>query len=51
MGRLAYDALLARDEPLVLACTLVGAVAVVLGGLAADVASALCDPRFAAERR
>jgi len=51
MGRLAYDALLARDEPLVLACTLVGAIAVVLGGLAADVASALCDPRFAAERR
>jgi peptide/nickel transport system permease protein len=51
MGRLAYDALLARDEPLVLACVLVGAVAVVLGGLAADVLSALCDPRFAVEPR
>jgi len=51
MGRLAYDALLARDEPLVLACVLVGAVAVVVGGLLADVASALCDPRFAVEQR
>jgi peptide/nickel transport system permease protein len=51
MGRLAYDALLARDEPLVLACTLVGALAVVLGGLLADFASALLDPRFAAEHR
>ena len=51
MGRLAYDALLARDEPLVLACVLIGAVAVVLGGLLADVASAFLDPRFAVEHR
>jgi peptide/nickel transport system permease protein len=51
MGRLAYDALLARDEPLVLGCTLVGSVAVVLGGLLADLASALLDPRFARDLR
>jgi peptide/nickel transport system permease protein len=45
VGRLAYDGLLARDEPLVLGCTLIGSLAVVLGTLVADVASAAVVPR------
>ncbi len=45
MGRLAYQAVLARDEPLVLGCTLVASVTVILGSLAADLVSAAVDPR------
>jgi peptide/nickel transport system permease protein len=45
MGRLAYDALLARDMPLVLAVTCLTAVLVLASSLAADVATALLDPR------
>ena len=45
MGRLAYQAVLARDTPLVLGCVWVASVAVVAGSLLADLLSALLDPR------
>ncbi|MBI1950453.1 MAG: ABC transporter permease [Acidobacteria bacterium] len=45
MGRLAYQAVLSRDEPLILGCTWVASVAVVCGSLVADLVSAAIDPR------
>ncbi len=45
MGRLAYQALLARDTPLILGCAWVASLAVILGSLAADLLSAWLDPR------
>ena len=45
MGRLAYQAVLARDTPLVLGCVWVASVAVVAGSLLADLLSAVLDPR------
>lgn len=46
MGRLAYEAVLARDVPVVMACTLVGTGAVLLGNLLADLGLAALDPRI-----
>jgi len=45
MGRLMYDAVLARDYPLVLAASFLFAVLVIAGNLLADVLYALVDPR------
>jgi len=45
MGRLAYQAVLARDAPLVLGCVWVASLAVVAGSLVADLLSAALDPR------
>lgn len=45
MGRLLYQGVLARDYPLVLAATLLFAVLVVAGNLAADLLYAAADPR------
>lgn len=45
MGRLAYEAILAQDVPLVLATTLLASVLVILGSLLADLAMAIVDPR------
>jgi peptide/nickel transport system permease protein len=45
MGRVAYDAVLARDVPVVLATTLSASVLVVLGNLAADLGAMALDPR------
>jgi peptide/nickel transport system permease protein len=45
MGRLAYDAVVARDLPVVLATVLVATVVVVVGSLAADLGLAWADPR------
>ncbi len=47
MGKLAADAILSRDYPVVLATTLVAAVLVALGSLLADLALAAADPRIA----
>ena len=46
MGRLAYQAVLARDEPLVLGCAWVGSMAVVAGSLVADLLASWVDPRL-----
>ncbi|MEW6523921.1 MAG: ABC transporter permease [Bacillota bacterium] len=46
MGRLAVDAVFARDYPLVMGTLLIVAVLTVLGNLMADVAYALVDPRI-----
>jgi peptide/nickel transport system permease protein len=46
MGRLTYDAIYARDFPIVLATTLLSSILVVVGNLLADLAMALVDPRI-----
>jgi peptide/nickel transport system permease protein len=48
MGRVAVQAVLARDYPVVMAVTAVFAVLVVVGNLAADALAALADPRLRA---
>jgi peptide/nickel transport system permease protein len=45
LGRLYFDSILSRDYPVVLALSLLGAVATLLFTLAADIAYALADPR------
>jgi len=47
MGSLMVESIYARDYPVVLAVNLIGAVLVIAGNLAADVASAWADPRQA----
>jgi len=46
MGRLFYEAVLARDYPLVMGITVIGAVLTLLGNLIADLAYAWADPRI-----
>jgi len=46
MGLLAANAIASRDYPLITAAVLVTSVAVAIGGLLADVASAAADPRI-----
>ena len=46
MGRLAHQAVLSRDEPLILGCAWVGTLLVVAGSLAADLLSAWLSPRL-----
>jgi peptide/nickel transport system permease protein len=46
MGRLAYDAVLAQDLPVVLATVLLATLVVVAGNLAADLGLAAIDPRI-----
>jgi peptide/nickel transport system permease protein len=50
MGQVAFNAARARDIPLILGATLVGAAAVVLGNLVADLLYAVVDPRARGER-
>ncbi len=45
MGRLAVLAILARDYPLVMGCTLISGVVVIVGNLVADFLYARVDPR------
>jgi peptide/nickel transport system permease protein len=45
LGRLYFDSILSRDYPVVLALSLVGAVATLAVTLAADIAYAVADPR------
>jgi len=46
MGRLFYEAVMARDYPVVMALVTISAVLTLLGNLAADVAYAYADPRI-----
>jgi peptide/nickel transport system permease protein len=46
VGRLTYDAILARDYPIVLAATALTAAMVVAGNLLADLLHAWADPRL-----
>jgi peptide/nickel transport system permease protein len=46
MGRLFYEAVMARDYPVVMALVTVGAVLTMLGNLLADLAYANADPRI-----
>jgi len=50
MGRLAYEAILAKDVPVVLAATALSAILVIVGNLAADLALAAADPRIRLSR-
>jgi len=45
MGRVLWQAAVARDVPMVMGCVLVGALAVILGNLLADILYAVVDPR------
>ncbi len=45
MGRVMWTAAWARDIPVILAVTLLGAVAVIVGNLLADILYAIVDPR------
>jgi peptide/nickel transport system permease protein len=49
-GRLAYDAVLDRDYPMIQGVVLVGTVLYVLSSFAADALSALANPRLRAHR-
>lgn len=51
MGRLAYDAVRAKDYPLVTAATMLSATLVIVGNLAADLATSALDPRVRLARR
>ena len=51
MGRLFYDALVARDTAVVLALTALTSVLVIAGSLVADLAMAALDPRVRLGRR
>ncbi len=46
MGRLFYEAVMARDYPVIMALVTVGAVLTMLGNFLADVAYAWADPRI-----
>jgi peptide/nickel transport system permease protein len=46
MGRLAFDAILSRDYPLVTATALIASVVVVAGNLLADILLGIADPRL-----
>ena len=46
MGRLFYDAVMARDYPVVMALVTLGAVLTLLGNLLADIAYGIADPRI-----
>ena len=46
MGRLAVDAVFARDYPVILTVTIFSAVAVIVGNLISDILYAVADPRI-----
>ena len=46
MGRLFYEAVMARDYPVVMALVTIGAILTMLGNLLADLAYAYADPRI-----
>lgn len=46
IGRLTFDAIAARDFPLVMASTMIAAVLVIIGNLLSDVLYAIIDPRI-----
>ena len=50
MGRVAVEALFARDYPVVMGTTALASVLVVLGNLLADLAVAAADPRVRLDR-
>jgi len=46
MGRLAVDAVFARDYPVILTVTIFSAIAVIVGNLISDILYAVADPRI-----
>ena len=49
MGRLFYEAVMARDYPVIMALVTIGAVLTLLGNLLADIAYMIVDPRIRVE--
>ncbi|TMC31958.1 MAG: ABC transporter permease subunit, partial [Chloroflexi bacterium] len=45
-GRLAVDAVFARDYPVILTVTIFSAIAVIIGNLISDILYAVADPRI-----
>jgi peptide/nickel transport system permease protein len=50
MGRLFYEAVMARDYPVIMALVTIGGMLTMLGNFLADVAYAAADPRIKTER-
>lgn len=50
MGRVIYEAVFARDYPVIIATTFLASCLVILGNLMADLSYALADPRIRLER-
>ena len=50
LGRLAYDAVLRRDQPLIMALTLLTSVVIILSSLFADIVYVAVDPRISYQR-
>src|SRR3989338_1193495 len=51
MGRLFYEAVMARDSPVVMALVTIGAVLTMVGNFLADAGYAAADPRIRVESR
>jgi len=51
MGRLTFDALTNRDEPLVMASVVLVTIMLALGSMASDLLLAIIDPRIRLEGR
>ena len=49
MGRLAINAILGRDYPLIIGCTFVAGVLIILSNLIADIVRAKLDKRILKE--
>jgi ABC-type dipeptide/oligopeptide/nickel transport system permease component len=46
MGRLTINAILTRDYPLVIGCSLIAGALIIIANLAADIAKAVLDKRL-----
>lgn len=51
LGRLAYDAVLRRDQPVIMALTLLTAVTIIFANLIVDLGYVVVDPRISYKRR
>ena len=49
MGRIAVNAILAHDFPIILASNIIAALTVIIGNLMSDILNALVDPRIKLE--
>ena len=51
VGRLAYDAILRRDQPVIMAITLIVSLTVIASSLIIDIVYVLLDPRISYKHR
>jgi peptide/nickel transport system permease protein len=50
LGRLAYDAVLRRDQPVIMAITLMTSLAIILSNLLVDIVYVVVDPRISYQK-